>query len=150
LEEFYDEVLVYGSEDVLDVAQEYSWPASAAARLSYAGYVCGRAPERARELAIRWQPDRPPQVLVVAGGGADAYPTFSAVLEAAGDVHRATGAQFTFVTGPFMPQDDVTALRRRARTVPGAEVRRKIRKHAKVAGADLVIAMAGYNTTVEL
>ena len=26
LEEFYDEVLVYGSRDVLDVAREYAWP----------------------------------------------------------------------------------------------------------------------------
>jgi len=150
LEEFYDEVLVYGSEDVLDVAREYSWPASAAARLTYCGYVCGAPPDRHRGLASRWRADRPHQVLVMAGGGADAYPMFSAVLEAAGQVHHDTGAQFLFVTGPFMPEEEVEVLRRRARHVPGSEVRRKIRKHSRVAEADLVVAMAGYNTTVEL
>ncbi|MHA3834782.1 glycosyltransferase family protein [Terrabacter sp. AAH1] len=163
LEEYYDEVLVYGSREVLDVAHEYAWPKGPAHRLTYAGYVCAKPHRRARRLAVvgdqgagnrdgAGQPRTPgaPQVLVVAGGGADAYPMMSGVIEAAADVHRQTGAELLFVTGPFMPGARVAELRRRARHLSMVEVRRRIHGRGRVARADLVVSMAGYNTTIEL
>jgi predicted glycosyltransferase len=151
LEEYYDEVLVYGQRDVLDVAAEYSWPDSVSRRLTYTGYVCGRPHAKARSvLSGGWEPSRTPQVLVVAGGGADAFPMFSAMLDAAGQVHAQTGAELLLVTGPFMPDEDVKALKRRAGGLAMTEIRRKIRGRSRVARADLVVSMAGYNTTVEL
>ena len=103
LDEYYDEVLVYGSRDVLDVAQEYAWPKGPSQRLSYAGYVCDDPHRRARRLAVvderptsaSRKATAPPTVLVVAGGGADAYPMFASVLDAAEGVHRETGARFS-------------------------------------------------------
>ena len=164
LEEFYDEVLVYGSREVLDVASEYAWPKGPAQRLTYAGYVCAEPHRRARRLAVvddqatvadldgitRQQVPSAPTVLVVAGGGADAYPMMSGVLDSAAEVHEQTGAEFLFVTGPFMPGAKVAGLRRRASALPMVEVRRRIHGRRRVAGADLVVSMAGYNTTIEL
>ncbi len=151
LEEFYDDVLVYGQRDVLDVAAEYSWPESVSRRLTYTGYVCGRPHAKARSVVSRrWEPSSTPQVLVVAGGGADAFPMFSALMDAAPQVHEQTGAEFLLVTGPFMPDEDVKALKRRAAGLAMTEIRRKIRGRSRVAQADLVVSMAGYNTTVEL
>lgn len=151
LEEFYDDVLVYGQRDVLDVAAEYSWPASVSRRLTYTGYVCGSPHAKARSVrSHRWAPSRTPQVLVVAGGGADAFPMFSAVLDAAPAVHEQTSAEFLLVTGPFMPDEDVKALKRRAAGLAMTEIRRKIHSRGRLARADLVVSMAGYNTTVEL
>ncbi|WP_052436873.1 glycosyltransferase [Georgenia sp. SUBG003] len=152
LEEFYDEVLVYGSRDVYDVAAEYSWPAASAARLTYCGYVCAPAHHRARAVAgALWRRDEgPPRVLVLAGGGADAFPMFDAVLSSVPDVRAQTGAEFFLVTGPFMPERDVRELKRRALDLPATEVRRKIHGGGRVARADLVVSMAGYNTTGEL
>ncbi len=152
LDEFYDEILVYGSRDVLDVAEQYAWPKRVSRRLTYSGYVCEDPHRRARRLSV--VPDRgtsaPPTVLVVAGGGADAYPMLSSVLDAAEGVHADTGARFLLVTGPFMPGSDVAELRRQAKGHPMTEVRRRIHGGGRIARADLVVSMAGYNTTVEL
>ncbi|WP_374970472.1 glycosyltransferase family protein [Terrabacter sp. BE26] len=164
LEEFYDEVLVYGSDDVLDVAREYAWPQGPSQRLAYAGYVCGRPHPRARRLAVvadgdrrgeangrrRRDPMRPPTVVVVAGGGADAHPMMAGVLDAAEAVHEETGARFELITGPFMPRARVTELRRRSKQLPMTGVRRRVHGRGRVARADLVVSMAGYNTTIEL
>ncbi|GAA4410820.1 glycosyltransferase [Fodinibacter luteus] len=152
LEEFYDDVLVYGSREVLDVTREYDWPTTLGLDPTYCGYVCDDPHRRARRLAavpVSGPPARP-TVLVVAGGGGDAYRMLSGVLDAAGQVHAATHAEFVLVTGPCMPAQDVQALRRQARDLPMVEVRRRIRGRGRVARADLVVAMAGYNTTVEL
>lgn len=152
LEEYYDEVLVYGSRDVLDVSEEYAWPKSLALRPTYCGYVCEKPHRRARRLnAVPVESAGPrPTVLVVAGGGGDAHRMLSSVLDAAASVHAETCAKFLFVTGPFMPAADVQALQRQAARLPMVEVRRRIRGRGRMARADLVVAMAGYNTTVEL
>jgi predicted glycosyltransferase len=162
LEEFYDEVLVYGSRDVLDVAREYAWPKGPSQRLAYAGYVCGKPHPRARRLAVvadgdtlaesgsRARRAEPPTVLVLAGGGADAYPMMAGVLDAVEGVHEQTGARFTLVTGPFMPGGQVAQLRRRSKELSMTDVRRRIRGRGRIARADLVVSMAGYNTTIEL
>lgn len=151
LDEFYDDILVYGQQDVLDVATEYGWPRSISARASYTGYVCADpAPRVSPNGSGPWQGGRTPRVLVVAGGGADAYPMFSAVLDAADAAHASTGARFLMVCGPFMPADQVRALRRRAAGLPMVELRRKFHGRNKIARADLVVSMAGYNTTVEV
>lgn len=164
LEEFYDEVLVYGSREVLDVAHEYAWPKGPAQRLTYAGYVCAKPHRRARRLAVVADhastdgregvapPHAPahPTVLVVAGGGADAFPMMSGVIDSAAAVHRESPAEFLFVTGPFMPRAEVAELKRRASGLPMVDVRRRIRGRGRIARADLVVSMAGYNTTIEL
>lgn len=151
LDEFYDDILVYGQQDVLDVADEYGWPASISRRASYTGYVCADPPRRVSPNGSGpWQGGPTPRVLVVAGGGADAYPMSSAVLDVAAEVHAATGAQFSMVTGPFMPGDHVRALRLRSEQLPMVELRRKFHGRNKIAKADLVVSMAGYNTTVEV
>lgn len=151
LDEFYDDILVYGQQDVLDVATEYGWPRSISDRATYTGYVCADPALRVNPNGSGpWQGGRTPRVLVVAGGGADAYPMFSAVLDAAGEVHASVGAQFCMVTGPFMPGKQVRALRQRASELPMVELRRKFHGRNKIARADLVVSMAGYNTTVEV
>jgi predicted glycosyltransferase len=164
LDEFYDEVLVYGSRDVLDVAHEYAWPKGPSRRLTYAGYVCDDPHRKARRLAVVGDDEvttsregvvglraaAPPTILVVAGGGADAFPMMAGVLDGAADVHAQTGARFTLVTGPFMPRGKVAELRRRAEGLPMTEVRRRIHGRGRVVRADLVVSMAGYNTTIEL
>ena len=152
VDEFYDEVLIYGSRDVLDVAAEYEWPAPVADRLSYSGYVC--APTSSHQRAIpsrhvkRGRDDK--LVLAMAGGGADAYPMFSSILSAASDPTLRAGVRFLMVTGPFMPTADRRALQAKARGLPVSLVKTVDESPAYMSAADLVIAMAGYNTTVEL
>jgi len=40
LRRHFDDVFVYGSQDVFDVAEQYAWDQESTSRLSYCGYVC--------------------------------------------------------------------------------------------------------------
>ncbi|MGZ5414656.1 MAG: glycosyltransferase family protein [Aeromicrobium sp.] len=152
VDEFYDEVIIYGSRDVLDVATEYEWPMPVAERLSYSGYVCAPTSQNRRPLPSRHtkRAEGDKLVLAMAGGGADAYPMFSSVLSAASHRSLRSGVRFLMVTGPFMPTADRLHLQSMARGLPVTLVKTVDESPAYMSAADLVIAMAGYNTTVEL
>jgi predicted glycosyltransferase len=152
VEEFYDEVLVYGRREVFDIATEYAWPGSLASRLSYCGYVTEPHTSVGKPMRKRHQRfvEGAPLVLVVAGGGADAYPMFTSVMRSVRSVHAETGARFLMVTGPFMPERHVRTLKRRAADLPVTVSTTIKNSMAYMAAADLVVAMAGYNTTMEV
>lgn len=152
VEEFYDQVLIYGSRDVLDVANEYEWPTAVADRLSYSGYVCAPTNRNQRAIPSRHtkRGDGDKLVLAMAGGGADACPMFSSIISAASDATLRQGVKFLMVTGPFMPTADRRTLQSKARGLPVTLVKTVEDAPAYMSAADLVIAMAGYNTTVEL
>ena len=154
VERHYDRVLVYGSPDVFDVATEYDWPEAARSKIQYCGYVCARRPPgcRAGAVAVPRRRARDTRLVVaMAGGGADAYPLFDALLDAV----------------PFIQDDPPMPRRHDHRAVPAREpVRRAGRARPRAsrstvlasvadpvsyaAAADLVVAMAGYNTTAEI
>jgi predicted glycosyltransferase len=58
--------------------------------------------------------------------------------------------RIVLVTGPFMPPDEQLDLRRRARRLPITVHRSVDDSLEHLAAADLVISMAGYNTTAEI
>jgi predicted glycosyltransferase len=151
--EYYDQVLVYGSRDVFDVSRQYEWPDPIADRLHYCGYVCADPPAAtSRAIRTRYlgRGSRDRLVLVMAGGGADAYPLYDALLEAAPGLHAHARAHLLMVTGPFMPTTQRRALARRARGLQVTLVRTVADAPAYMTAADLVVAMAGYNTTTEI
>jgi len=75
LSAYYDQVLVYGSSEVFDVAEAYGWPAALAKLVRYCGYVCTPAgsdrPERTR--ARRVGPVPGGRMIVAMAGGVWAY-----------------------------------------------------------------------------
>ena len=85
LARYYDEVLIYGSQDVFDVCRAYEWPDNLAALVHYCGFVCTpQAPDdpkrmRARRLA---GVPRGAMIAAMAGGGADAHELMSTLLDA--------------------------------------------------------------------
>jgi predicted glycosyltransferase len=154
VEQFYDQVLVYGRRDVYDVAAEYEWPAAARDKLRYCGYVCAPpapapAAQRIRARHERAHPGRP-LVLVMAGGGADAYELFDAVLDAVPAVHAERGCHVVLVTGPFLPAAQRRDLARRARPLPVQLLTTVSDSLSYMQAADALVAMAGYNTTSEI
>ena len=153
VERFYDQVLVYGSPDVFDVADEYGWPRAARSKIQYCGYVCAPRPSEASEpVRSRYMGSASEERLVVAmaGGGADAYPLFDTLLAAVPHVQRDVPCRFIVVTGPFLPAEQQRELAVRARDLP-VEVLTSVSDSVRyAAAADLVVAMAGYNTTAEI
>ena len=153
VEQYYDEVLIYGSREVFDATDEYAWPPAAADRATYCGYVCSpaqlRGVERLRRRTLAGRPGAR-HLVAMAGGGADAHPLFRALLQALPAVDAQSPVVLTMVTGPFMPQPLRRDLLSRARGLPVRLLDTVSDAQNHLAAADLVVAMAGYNTTTEI
>jgi predicted glycosyltransferase len=154
IEQYYSRVLVYGMRDVYDVVSKYNFPDAVASQVRYTGYVSSLEPPtsaakiRARYLAGSSADTR--LIVAMAGGGADAYSMMSAVLDAARQVEKDHHTVFVLITGPFMPPDLIADLNKRARHLPVRVMESVDDTLSYTSAADLVIAMAGYNTSVEI
>jgi predicted glycosyltransferase len=152
VEHYYDEVLVYGSQDVFDVSYNYDWPAAATERLRYCGYVCSPAMSRpSQRIRTRYLAGaKVPLIVAMAGGGADAFPLFNALLRAVPAISADTPCVVVVITGPFLPPRERTQLARMARGRPVRLLNTVADCLTYMAAADLVVSMAGYNTTAEI
>jgi len=151
----YDLVLVYGSRELFDHAANYNLPSDIADKYRYCGYVC--APRRARytrsiRAEYKKRSDTPTKLIVsMAGGGADGYATMRSLLDAV-PLLEANIPRFRLVmiTGPFMPEAHRQELQARAVGLP-VRVRRTVADpFSYICAADAVVAMAGYNSTMEI
>lgn len=153
IERYYDRVLIYGMRQVFDVAEEYHFPSSIRTRLHYCGYVCSQPvlhhPGRLRARYLRHNADSH-LIVGMAGGGADAYPLMRALLDAIPVTQTQGHSYFVLITGPFMPAHLRNDLSKRAQNLPARVLTSVDDPLNYMAAADLVIAMAGYNTTTEL
>ncbi|HJZ50207.1 MAG TPA: glycosyltransferase [Roseiflexaceae bacterium] len=154
IERYYDTVLVYGKREVFDLAEQYGFSSSVAERLRYTGYVCTpQAPRytaRARAKYIPGSDGETKLIVAMAGGGADAYPMMRALLEALPAIAARQKVFLAVVTGPFMPAEQRRDLEARAKGLP-ARVSLSVNDTLSyIEAADLTIAMAGYNTTMEI
>lgn len=163
LEHGYDLILVYGSQRLYDIGEEYALPATVERRVRYCGYL-----DRVEQTCLMDEvtpPDfypltlrhalRPPadrQVVLTAGGGGDGFPLMNAYLLG---LQRLPSIPFSsvLITGPLMDVDEQRELHELAATFPTAKVRIEAflpDPLPLLSAADLVVSMAGYNTTCEL
>jgi predicted glycosyltransferase len=140
VERLYDAVLVYGPEGTRhDALACLGWDLGLP--VHHVGYVASRPALHRTDL-----PDE--YVLVTAGGGADGANMVAAFLDAVR--LRPLPVHGLVVTGPLMPEAEVSDLRARAE---GLDVRLETFRSdldGAMAGARGVVAMAGYNTVSEL
>jgi predicted glycosyltransferase len=154
LARYYDQVLVYGSCDVFDLPREYGWPVELADLVSYCGYVCSsdapEDPKRVRARRLANVPRGTKMIVAMAGGGVDSYELMSMLLDALPAISAVQPCALELVTGPFMSDPERTDLKLRAEGLP-VRLRTMVRNPLSyVAAADLVVGMAGYNTTMEV
>jgi len=163
LEHGYDLILVYGSQQLYDIGEEYALPATVERRVRYCGYLdrmeetCPTdeaTPTDLHLLALRHALLPPVDRLVVltAGGGGDGFPLMRAYLLG---LQQLPSIPFVsvLVTGPLMDADEQRELHELAATFPVEKVR--IESFLPdplplLSAADLVVSMAGYNTICEL
>lgn len=167
VERYYDQVLVYGMRDIFDMATQYRFSPELANRLRYCGYVGemptvaatvadhGRATKKGPGAAIRAKYLRGPHacaklVVAMAGGGADAYPMMRTLVDALPAIQQRQHTLLLLITGPFMPADLRADLKARAQGLPVQIITSIDDSAAFLQAADLVVAMAGYNTSVEI
>ncbi|MFQ5555414.1 MAG: glycosyltransferase family protein, partial [Acidimicrobiia bacterium] len=144
IDRHYDEVWIYGTSDVFDHLGNYGYPASAADRTTYTGYL-------RRPVAPRTPRGPIPRVLVTTGGGEDGEQMIHTYLEGLRRLPDRHELRTTVVFGPQLAdvkRDALIARYGRLENVEFHDFVADLTRH--YAAADLVVAMAGYNTVCEL
>lgn len=148
---YYDEVLIYGCQDVFDAASEYGLRDQVQKKITYCGYVCSQRPHKTKsEMRQDLGLTKEKLVLVTAGGGHDGYPMMQACMDAFRLLGKELPFDVIFVAGPLMEHDLKKSLRGQ-----GAELNIRVLSHVHeslgyLEAADLVITMAGYNSICEI
>jgi predicted glycosyltransferase len=154
VETYYDLILVYGMRELFNMAEEYLFPPQLVERLHYCGYVCTpqsmQFDSGLREKLLAGAPSDVKLIVAMAGGGADAYPMMRALLDALAAVQRRQRVLLVLITGPFMPSNLRHDLQMRARGLRVRVLGAVEDTYSFLEAADLVIAMAGYNTSTEI
>lgn len=150
LRQYYDSILIYGSQKVFDTARVYRLPPPTKG-IHYCGYIAKDGP--ARSLADTLQHSRASGkkfVFVSAGGGADGAFLMRNLLRAL----RLIGPHVNFNTlmalganSPILLHEKLTA---KAEGLPVQIVPYVADSLSTIAAADLVVCMAGYNTLSEV
>jgi predicted glycosyltransferase len=139
----YDRVLVYGCQSVYDPISEYRLPAAVAERITFTGYLLG-PPSLPQRIG-----DHERTVVCTLGGGKDGKDVAWRFL-AAMDHLSSRGWHGVLVTGPLMAPTDQFALAE-ASARQGVTCMNFVKDlPALLAGADVVMSMAGYNTVCEV
>jgi len=141
----YDRVLVYGSPEVFDPRVEYPIPPELGERLEFVGYVTRRPAVRSFDPLPRLEDS----VLVTVGGGDDGAPLIETYLESLALERRSWAS--TLVLGPLFDAREARRIKRRARGLGDVTVHRFYEDLPRLlASSSAVVAMAGYNTAVEI
>jgi predicted glycosyltransferase len=144
IDQLFDKVLIYGCQDVYDPISEYHLPAGIADRTTFTGYLFDQDPSRSVARS-----NEAPRAVCTLGGGEDGRAVAWAFLEAMSHLGP-EGWIGTLVTGPLMPAHEhrdlaEAAARQGITCVPFVEDMSEL-----LDGADVVVAMAGYNTVCEV
>jgi predicted glycosyltransferase len=154
IERYYARILVFGMQEVYDVVEKYQIPEGDARKVFYCGYVTNLAKaSSAQNIRARYLGEKSTDarlIVVMAGGGADAYPMMSTLMDALPQVLEDQPCIVAVITGPFMPADLIDDLSGRATQLPIHMMESVNDSLSYISAADLVISMAGYNTSVEI
>ncbi len=144
IDEFYDEVWIYGSKAIFDTTKEYAFPESIIQKTYYCGYL--KRPTVSAERS-----EGPPRILITTGGGGDGSDLIEAYLTGLSTLPRNVALRSTVIFGPQMPQARRLEILRRfdyMADVNFLEFEADIAN--RYAESDVVVSQAGYNTVCEL
>jgi|ERR1051326_421603 predicted glycosyltransferase len=144
IDEFYDEVWIYGSKEIFDTAKEYAFPESIHRKTFYCGYL-------KRPTISTGRKEGPPRVLVTTGGGGDGSDIIQAYLTGLSSLPRNVALRTTVIFGPQMPEVRRAELLRRFDYLADVEfLEFEADITNRYAESDIVVSQAGYNTVCEL
>jgi predicted glycosyltransferase len=144
IDEFYDEVWVYGSKGIFDTTSEYEFPESVVRKTVYCGYL-------KRPTVSARRSDGPPRILVTTGGGGDGSDLIEAYLAGLATLPRNVALRSTVIFGPQMQQERRLDLLRRFDYMADVNFLEFEADMTNLyAESDVVVSQAGYNTVCEL
>jgi predicted glycosyltransferase len=148
LRSYYDEILIYGDDQLFDTRAVYQLP-SLPGGTHYCGYVVNEDPRpcKLRDMVLR---SGRRFVFVSAGGGGDSALLMNAYIEAIRLLGRRADFDTLLAAGTNLDVETYECLERRAEGLPICVVPFTSDGVGHIAAADLVICMAGYNTISEV
>lgn len=146
---FLDKVWIYGDDRVYDPRLTGELPPTLAQLATATGYLAhGRPAGRSLTSGRTSLKPPPPYVLTVLGGGSDG----AGLARLAASSHLPEGHRQLLITGPQMPDQEITEIRELAAAT--SEATTVVRSAADVpeliAEAAAVVCMGGYNTMAEV
>ena len=142
---YYDEVWIYGEHAIFDPIVEYAFRDDVARKTRFCGYL--RRPARVAPT----RGEGPPRVLVTTGGGGDGSPLITTYLEGLSTLPRSIQLRTTVIFGPQVDISSRRTILQRFESLSDVEFldfAPDLSTHYE--RADVVVAMAGYNTVCEL
>jgi predicted glycosyltransferase len=153
LQWYYDQILVVGMPEIFNLTQEYQFPASAAEKVKFCGYIrrdygC-KVPELIhQELEIKANEKL---VLVTPGGGADGYRLVETYLKGLGENTYRANIKSLIISGPEMPpaqRQKIAQISQQLAQVQVSEFTDDMASYMNA--ADAIVSMGGYNTICEI
>ena len=149
LARFYDEIWVYGLEEVYRPLARLALPARLARRTTYTGYLRREVPQHS-SLTRPPKITRRPFVLVTTGGGGDGEDVIDWVISAY-EADPAIELPALIVFGPFMNRDSRRGFMDRISRHPNLDaIAFDTKIELLMTKAAAVVAMGGYNTFCEI
>lgn len=146
IERYYHQVLILGERSIFDPVTEYRFPRAVVDKTIFCGYLRKNVESQAE---IRYGQRK--IVLVTAGGGQDGYHVIENYLKGIRHDRVSASVQSLVVCGPEMPREQMIELREQANAIPHLQfLSFTLEMESMMAAADVVIAMAGYNTVCEI
>ena len=150
LQNLYDHILVYGSQEVFDPVQAYRFPAELAARTHFCNYIAEHSTEAADAPTDAPVTANKPLVVVTIGGGDGAG---EAVIGSYLEMLRRFAPQITFqsliLTGPLVPPELMSRFQELASGLRVVLQEFTPSTAPYVRRSQLVISTGGYNTVTQ-
>lgn len=149
---FYDQVLVVGSRDIFDPCEIYQFPPSVTEKVRFCGYIRRQPGLKSRDVLrreLQLQGER--LILVTPGGGEDGYHLLATYIAGLAQLPVGHNTHSLIVHGPEMPPAQRAMLSQAAATYPHVRLSEFTNDMMSyIDAADVVVAMAGYNTMCEV
>ncbi|PVB60760.1 glycosyltransferase [Labrenzia sp. 011] len=150
LRDLYDDIWIYGPQDICDPLEGISLPDTVADKLRYTGYLRRGLPNAVKDNPPPTPFGEEPYILVTPGGGGDGVEMVDWVMRAYETRQRPLFPAL-IVLGPFMPAAAATQFSERAEHLRDVEIIRFTPQiEPYLAHATAIVGMGGYNTFCEI
>jgi predicted glycosyltransferase len=142
---YFDAILVHTDPRFATLDESFAPATPLAIPVHYTGFVLPQSNANGT-----WTAPAAPRVVISAGGGLYGGPLMDAAIDAHAQL-APDGIALDLVGGPFLPDEEWQALRRRAGGRRGLRLRRSVPDLcAELAGASASVSQCGYNTALDV
>ncbi|KZM47532.1 glycosyltransferase [Labrenzia sp. OB1] len=150
LRDLYDDIWIYGPQDICNPLEGISLPDNVADKLRYTGYLRRELPNAVKDNPPPTPFGEEPYILVTPGGGGDGVEMVDWVMRAYETRQRPLFPAL-IVLGPFMPAAAAAQFSERAEHLRDVEIIRFTPQiEPYLAHATAIVGMGGYNTFCEI